>query len=281
MVEVARRQLGEPGGEADRRLRPEAEVTGGIGQDAKLALGGGDDALMAVAGVDAPEAGEAVDERAPLGVGHGRALGGGEQADAGGFVPAPAGDRMDEMGAVELDQRVGKHGRSPLGSAERLGGEGEGLELASGGRRPAADHGDAAADRGEPLGGEPVAEAARLRRVDAEEGAGAAGEQEGEQAPGVGGVAGDDRARHLAAAEGPQRRVAREAAAVADDREAAGAGERRDEARAVHAGGGAVEGGDGLGVAGLGPGDALRRGDGGDRALLLDDAMRLDEAELP
>ena len=124
------------------------------------------------------------------------------------------------------------------------------------------------------------AEPARLGRVDAEEGAGAAREEEGEQAPGVGGVAGDDRARHLAAAEGAQRRVAREAAAVADDREAAGAGERRDEARAVHAGGGAVEGGDGVGVAGLGPGDALRGGDGGDRALLLDDAMRLDEAEL-
>ena len=152
VVEVARRQLGEPGGEADRRLRPEAEVAGGIGQGAKLALGGGDDALLAVAGVHAPEAGEAVDERAPLGVGHGRALGGGEQADARGLVPAPAGDRVDEMGAVELDQRVGKHGRSPLGSAERLGGEGEGLELTCGSRRPAADHGDAITDRDEPLG---------------------------------------------------------------------------------------------------------------------------------
>ena len=111
VVEIARRQLGEPGGEADRRLRAEAEVAGRIGQGAQLALGGGDDALLAVAGVDAPEAGEAVDEGAPLGVGHGRALGGGEHADAGGLVPAPAGDRVDEMGAVEFDQRVGKHGR--------------------------------------------------------------------------------------------------------------------------------------------------------------------------
>ena len=111
VVEVARRQLGEPGGEADRRLRPEAEVAGGVGQSAKLALGGGDDALLAVTGVDAPEAGEAVDERAPLGVGDGRALGGGEHADARGLVPAPARDRVDEMGAVELDQRIGKHGR--------------------------------------------------------------------------------------------------------------------------------------------------------------------------
>ena len=101
MVKVTRRQLGEPGGKADRRLRPDAEVARGIGQDAKLALGGGDDALLAVAGIDAPEAGEAVDERTTLGVGQGRALGGGEHADARGLVPAPAGDRVDQMGAVK------------------------------------------------------------------------------------------------------------------------------------------------------------------------------------
>ena len=82
---------------------------------------------------------------------------------------------------------------------------------------------------GEPLRGEPVAEPARLRDVDAEESAGVACEEKGEQAPGIGGVAGDDGARHLAAAEGTQRRVAGEAALIADDREAPRAGERRDE----------------------------------------------------
>ena len=185
------RRAGRRGGSP---ARPEAEVARGIGQDAKLALGGGDYALVAVAGVDAPEAREAVDERAPLGVGHGRVLGGGEQPHARGLVPAPARDGVNEMGAVEFDQRIGKHGKvsSRVSRAPGRRGRSSGTrvwrpEPRPGSWRCRARPGRAPARRASP-------EAARLRDIDAEEGAGAACEEEGEQAPRVGGVAGDDRA---------------------------------------------------------------------------------------
>ena len=71
-----------------------------------MPLGGGDDALLAVASIHAPKASEAIDEIASLGVRHDRALGGGENADARGLVSAPADDRVDKMGSVELDQGV-------------------------------------------------------------------------------------------------------------------------------------------------------------------------------
>ena len=122
VVEVARRRLGEAGGEADRRLRTRAEIAGGIGQR-ELRLGGGDQRLLPVAGIDAPEPGEAVEELAAGRVGDGGALPRSAPRTPAASCPRRS-DGMDEVGAVELDERA-KH-RGPMDQPSAPGGKGEG-----------------------------------------------------------------------------------------------------------------------------------------------------------
>ena len=131
---------------------------------------------------------------------------------------------MDEMGAVEFDQGIGKHGRSPVGSAERLVGEGEALELGSGGRRP----GRRIMAMPPPTWASPCAasqsrEAARLRVSTRRKAPGRLAKRKASRRRASAASRATTGPDHLAAAEGAQRRIAREAAVVADDREVAGA----------------------------------------------------------
>jgi hypothetical protein len=109
VVEIAGRTLGQRRREADGRLRGEAEIAGGVRQLAHLLGGRLDDALVTIAGIDAPQASEAVDQLMAGGIGDDGALGRCQDARAGGLVAAIGRNRMHQMGAVEFDERVAEH----------------------------------------------------------------------------------------------------------------------------------------------------------------------------
>ena len=64
---------------------------------------------MAIADVDAPEAGEGVEQFIAGGVTHEHAARTLQNGDALGFVRAIGADRMDQVLTVEHDERIGEH----------------------------------------------------------------------------------------------------------------------------------------------------------------------------
>ncbi len=109
VVEIARSALGQCCGKPDCRLRTEAEIGRRIGKFAHLAGCRLDDRFLTVAGIDAPEAREAIDQLLARGVCNRRAFGGREDANTELLVIAIGGDRMHEMGAVEFDKGIAIH----------------------------------------------------------------------------------------------------------------------------------------------------------------------------
>ena len=111
------RDLGQLGGQADRRLAGKAEVAGGVGQLAQLRGGGLHHALLAVADVHAPQAGEGVQQFVALSVGEPGTARAGQQQRAACFVLAPGGNGVDEVRAVERGkfiEAVRAHRRCPV-----------------------------------------------------------------------------------------------------------------------------------------------------------------------
>ena len=111
------RDLGQLGGQADRRLAGKAEVAGGVGQLAQLRGGGLHHAFLAVADVHAPQAGEGVQQFVALSVGEPGTARAGQQQRAACFVLAPGGNGVDEVRAVERGkfiEAVRVHRRCPV-----------------------------------------------------------------------------------------------------------------------------------------------------------------------
>eukprot|EP01022_Parablepharisma_sp_SALTPOND_P028594 TRINITY_DN71212_c0_g1_i1.p1 TRINITY_DN71212_c0_g1~~TRINITY_DN71212_c0_g1_i1.p1 ORF type:complete len:811 (-),score=318.58 TRINITY_DN71212_c0_g1_i1:764-3196(-) len=96
-------------GQQDGRFAGEMEVAGGIGQALHLLGGGADDALLAVAGVDAPQAGEGIQQFLVLVVGQVGTTAGLEDDGPQFFMLAEAGDGVDQVAAVEGSQGRGLH----------------------------------------------------------------------------------------------------------------------------------------------------------------------------
>ena len=111
VIEIPRRAVGQFGGKADRGFGAKVEIAGGIGQLAHLGGGGIDHGFVAIARIDAPETGEAVDQIAPLVIGDGGTFGMAQHAHAARLVALKRRYRMNQMAAIEFDQRVGKHVR--------------------------------------------------------------------------------------------------------------------------------------------------------------------------
>ena len=74
MVQIARRQFGQPGGQPDGRIGAQPEIARRIGQFAQLSRGCINDAVLSVPGIDTPQAGEAVEQLMARDVGQRRAL---------------------------------------------------------------------------------------------------------------------------------------------------------------------------------------------------------------
>ena len=69
MVEVARRQFGQPGGQTNGRLGAQPEIARRIGKLAQLLRCSLDDAVLSIAGVDAPQTGKPVEQSVSGGIG--------------------------------------------------------------------------------------------------------------------------------------------------------------------------------------------------------------------
>ncbi len=112
-VEALRRDFGKPLGEIERQRMPHLERRREI-QRHELALDRGGDLLAAVAGIDAPQAGGAVDHLAAVDRGVVHALSRGEQA--GRLLELPVGrERHPERVGLDSVRNLMKgHGRAPL-----------------------------------------------------------------------------------------------------------------------------------------------------------------------
>ena len=69
MVEVSRRQFGQPGGQTNGRLGPQPEIARRIGKLAQLLRCGLDDAVLSIAGIDAPQTRKPVEQSVSGGIG--------------------------------------------------------------------------------------------------------------------------------------------------------------------------------------------------------------------
>ena len=97
------------GGEANGRLGAQPEIACRVGQLAQLLRGRLDDAVLSVAGVDAPQARKPVEQGVPRRVGHRRAHGRLQHTHAHRLMAAIGRDRVNQMRAIEFDQRIRKH----------------------------------------------------------------------------------------------------------------------------------------------------------------------------
>jgi hypothetical protein len=109
VAQRARGQLDEPRGEPDRGLGAEIEISGRVRQLRHLLGRGANDALVPVADVDAPQSGERVEQLAPVDVAQVSALARFEDGHAAALVRAQVRHGMDEVLAVEVDQKIFSH----------------------------------------------------------------------------------------------------------------------------------------------------------------------------
>lgn len=109
MVQIARRQLGELGRQFNCRLAAKVEIPGCIGQALHLLSGSGNNILVAVSCVDAPQTCKAVEQFIALGVSQEDTLPRLHNSYTPFFVGADWNHRMEIVGPVFFDKRVGSH----------------------------------------------------------------------------------------------------------------------------------------------------------------------------
>jgi len=111
MVKPFGRGGGEFAGKPDRRLAGEMEVAGGVRQFAHLLGRRFDDRILPVTDIDAPQPGKGIEQPVAVGIGQPHALSGFEHDCAMLLVPPERRDRMDQVIAVDIDQRTVGKGR--------------------------------------------------------------------------------------------------------------------------------------------------------------------------
>ena len=109
VVEIARRQLGELGRQFNCRLAAKVKIPGCIGQPLHLFGGRGNHIFVAVSRVHAPQAGKSVEQFIAFRVCQEHPFSGLHDSDATLLMGADRHDRMEVVGAVFFDKRIGEH----------------------------------------------------------------------------------------------------------------------------------------------------------------------------